>query len=50
MLFAGYWLFHCHILFHLLVGMSTVFHVGEIKDLPPIPEGFPRCGDFTPPI
>ncbi|RXG55256.1 Laccase-12 [Armadillidium vulgare] len=45
---GGYWLFHCHLLFHLHNGMAAIFHVGEQMDLPPVPYGFPRCGSFVP--
>ncbi|XP_015116134.1 laccase [Diachasma alloeum] len=44
----GYWLFHCHFMSHLLVGMELTFNVGKQSDLPPVPKGFPKCGDFTP--
>ncbi|XP_047510342.1 laccase-like [Pieris napi] len=44
----GYWLFHCHIEFHVEVGMALVFKVGEEKDFPPIPRDFPRCGNYMP--
>jgi len=47
---AGYWLFHCHFLFHIVIGMNLVLHVGTHADLPPVPENFPRCGDFLPPV
>uniref|UniRef100_A0A8D8VVX2 Laccase-5 n=1 Tax=Cacopsylla melanoneura TaxID=428564 RepID=A0A8D8VVX2_9HEMI len=46
----GYWLFHCHFLFHIVIGMNLVLHVGTAADLPPLPENFPRCGDFLPPV
>lgn len=46
----GYWLFHCHFLFHIVIGMNLVFHVGTHADLPPIPDKFPRCGDHRPPV
>ncbi|XP_071446243.1 uncharacterized protein [Hetaerina americana] len=46
----GYWLFHCHFLFHIVIGMNLVVHVGSHADLPPIPPNFPRCGDHLPPI
>jgi len=48
--FSGYWLFHCHFLFHIVIGMNTIIHVGTHADLPPVPHNFPRCGDFLPPI
>ncbi|CAG9122108.1 unnamed protein product [Plutella xylostella] len=44
----GYWLFHCHIEFHVEVGMGLVFKVGENWDMPPTPPGFPTCGDYKP--
>ncbi|KAJ8669742.1 hypothetical protein QAD02_001001 [Eretmocerus hayati] len=44
----GYWLFHCHIEFHSEVGMSLVFKIGEHEDFAPVPEDFPRCGNYRP--
>ncbi|KAF5298037.1 hypothetical protein FQR65_LT09848 [Abscondita terminalis] len=44
----GFWFFHCHFLYHLTIGMSLIFKVGEISDLPPIPNGFPKCNNFLP--
>lgn len=44
----GYWLFHCHIEFHVEIGMALVFKIGEHKDMPPIPRDFPRCGSYMP--
>ncbi|XP_050514997.1 uncharacterized protein LOC126890185 [Diabrotica virgifera virgifera] len=46
----GFWLFHCHFLFHIVIGMGLIVHVGTQQDLPPVPEGFPRCGHHLPPI
>ncbi|KAK4875378.1 hypothetical protein RN001_011800 [Aquatica leii] len=46
----GFWLFHCHFLHHLVVGMAVVFQVGNLTDLPPVPTGFPTCGNFLPDI
>ncbi|CAG5089526.1 Similar to LCC5: Laccase-5 (Trametes villosa) [Cotesia congregata] len=46
----GYWLFHCHFLFHIVIGMNLVLHVGTHADLPPVPPNFPTCGDHLPPI
>ncbi|XP_050711720.1 uncharacterized protein LOC126995868 isoform X4 [Eriocheir sinensis] len=45
----GWWLMHCHLLFHNVFGMAAALHVGKPEDLPPVPEGFPTCGDFVPP-
>lgn len=44
----GYWLFHCHIEFHVEVGMALVFKVGEHSEMPPVPREFPRCGSYMP--
>ncbi|XP_014240578.1 laccase-5-like [Cimex lectularius] len=46
----GLWFFHCHFLFHLDSGMSGILQVGEPSDFQPVPEGFPKCGDFLPPL
>ncbi|XP_065577924.1 uncharacterized protein LOC136038621 isoform X2 [Artemia franciscana] len=40
---SGYWLMHCHLLYHAENGMGLVFKVGEDSDMPPIPDGFPVC-------
>ncbi|XP_043271372.1 laccase-like [Venturia canescens] len=46
----GYWLFHCHFVYHLEVGMGLVFQVGEHSDMPKTPEHFPKCNNFVPQI
>ncbi|KAJ8955266.1 hypothetical protein NQ318_000293 [Aromia moschata] len=46
----GFWLFHCHFLFHIVIGMNLIVHVGTQHDLPPVPHSFPKCGDHVPPI
>lgn len=46
--FTGYWLFHCHIEFHVELGMALIFKVGQHEDFPPVPKDFPRCGSYTP--
>lgn len=43
---SGYWLFHCHIEFHVETGMALVFKVGEHEDMAPVPKGFPRCNNY----
>lgn len=40
--------FHCHLDFHLQVGMAGILQVGELKDLPKPPENFPQCRNFQP--
>lgn len=42
----GWWLFHCHFLYHISIGMDVVFHVGERGDLPPVPPMFPTCQSY----
>ncbi|XP_066146897.1 uncharacterized protein [Euwallacea fornicatus] len=44
----GFWLFHCHLEFHAEIGMALIFKVGEDNQMPPVPQGFPRCGDYLP--
>ncbi|XP_059478414.1 uncharacterized protein LOC132198398 isoform X2 [Neocloeon triangulifer] len=44
----GYWLIHCHILFHLDSGMGAILKIGEQSEFPAVPKGFPRCGDYKP--
>ncbi|CAG9114631.1 unnamed protein product [Plutella xylostella] len=46
----GYWLFHCHFIFHIVIGMNLILHIGTQHDLPPVPQDFPRCGNHLPPI
>lgn len=46
----GSWMFHCHFLYHIVIGMNLILQVGTQADLPPVPPGFPTCGDHTPPI
>ncbi|XP_076235891.1 uncharacterized protein LOC143180212 [Calliopsis andreniformis] len=46
----GYWFFHCHFVYHLMSGMSVIINVGEQSDLPSVPDGFPKCGNFLPNI
>uniref|UniRef100_A0A8D8WL32 Laccase-2 n=1 Tax=Cacopsylla melanoneura TaxID=428564 RepID=A0A8D8WL32_9HEMI len=42
----GYWLFHCHIEFHVETGMALVFKVGEHEDMTPVPNNFPTCNNY----
>lgn len=46
--FLGYWMFHCHIEFHVEVGMALIFKVGDHAQMPPVPPDFPRCGNYFP--
>lgn len=45
-LVLGYWFFHCHIEFHVEIGMALVFKFGEHEDMPPVPRDFPKCGNY----
>lgn len=47
-IFIGYWLFHCHIEWHVEVGMALVFKIGEDSDMPPVPKYFPSCYNYMP--
>ena len=44
---AGFWLFHCHVDFHMHLGLSMVIQVGEPHEMVPAPTGFPRCGSWN---
>ncbi|XP_038215385.1 laccase-2 isoform X1 [Zerene cesonia] len=46
----GYWLFHCHFIYHIVIGMNLILHIGTQSDLPPVPPNFPRCGHHLPSI
>jgi len=44
----GWWIFHCHIDFHLATGMDLVLKVGtssEIKRWNPVPPGYLECAE-----
>lgn len=44
----GFWIFHCHIEFHVEVGMALIFKVGDYNQMPPLPKDFPTCSDYLP--
>ncbi|CAG9772969.1 unnamed protein product [Ceutorhynchus assimilis] len=44
----GYWIFHCHLEMHAEIGMALIFKVGENSQMPKVPVGFPRCGNYIP--
>ncbi|KAK9310102.1 hypothetical protein QLX08_000400 [Tetragonisca angustula] len=46
----GYWLFHCHQIFHHIAGMEVILQTGEVSDMSKMPDNFPRCGNFKPKI
>ncbi|XP_075217952.1 uncharacterized protein LOC142322763 [Lycorma delicatula] len=46
----GFWLLHCHFLYHVITGMAVVLQVGDLNDIPQTPIHFPTCGDYTPAI
>ena len=43
---SGFWFFHCHIEFHVEIGMAVIIQVGDKDDMPPTPKGFPKCGNW----
>ncbi|CAH1282323.1 unnamed protein product [Diabrotica balteata] len=44
----GYWILHCHLEFHSEIGMAMIVQVGEKEDMLPVPENFPKCGNYLP--
>ncbi|KAK3597532.1 hypothetical protein CHS0354_018130 [Potamilus streckersoni] len=42
----GFWLFHCHVEFHMVMGLALVIQVGEVYEMPQPPASFPRCGNW----
>lgn len=44
--FTGVWLFHCHVDFHMALGMAAVVQVGETHEMRAAPGNFPRCGSW----
>ncbi|XP_063981169.1 uncharacterized protein LOC135164602 isoform X2 [Diachasmimorpha longicaudata] len=44
----GYWLLHCHIEFHVEIGMAVIFKIGEHKEMKSVPVDFPECGNWKP--
>ncbi|XP_050461961.1 uncharacterized protein LOC126856957 [Cataglyphis hispanica] len=46
----GYWLFHCHFIYHQMAGMEILLKVGNQEDVPPVPRNFPKCGQYSPTI
>lgn len=39
----GWWPAHCHMLPHHMDGMAIAVKVGEFRDMPPMPDGYPMC-------
>ncbi|KAI5718335.1 hypothetical protein M8J77_019647 [Diaphorina citri] len=46
----GFWLLHCHFIFHTDVGMVLVLKIGERYQMREVPSFFPRCNNFLPPV
>lgn len=44
----GFWFLHCHIDWHLGIGMAVILQVGELNEIKPAPETFPKCRDYKP--
>ena len=43
----GMWLFHCHIEYHVDIGMGFIIQVGDKSEFPKPPKNFPRCGSWN---
>lgn len=46
----GFWLMHCHIDWHMGIGMAFIIQVGEFDEIRPAPQSFPNCKDYKPSI
>ncbi|WAQ99184.1 LAC1-like protein [Mya arenaria] len=46
-LLPRFWFFHCHIEFHVDIGMGMIIQVGDQHDMPKVPTGFPKCGHWS---
>lgn len=46
----GYWLMHCHLEYHMHIGMTLTIKVGSFADMPTPPTQFPTCGHFLTPV
>lgn len=42
----GMWLLHCHIEFHVEIGMGLLIQVGDKSQLPRRPKNFPTCNNW----
>ncbi|CAL1533176.1 unnamed protein product [Lymnaea stagnalis] len=42
----GIWFLHCHIEFHVEIGMGLLFQVGTKEQFPKPPRNFPTCGNW----
>ena len=43
----GVWPFHCHVTWHFVMGMHTVF-ISSVNEIPSPPSDVPICGDINP--
>lgn len=46
----GFWYMHCHIDWHLGIGMALVHRVGKQSEITPPPDTFPKCRDYKPTV
>ncbi|KAK3791910.1 hypothetical protein RRG08_026812 [Elysia crispata] len=44
----GMWLLHCHVEYHVEIGMAVLLQVGDVTQFPARPYRFPTCGDWHP--
>ncbi|GFR76640.1 laccase-4-like, partial [Elysia marginata] len=43
----GMWLLHCHIEYHVDIGMGLMIQVGDKSEFPKPPKNFPKCGSWN---
>ena len=46
----GFRVLHCHMDWHLAIGIGLIIQVGEIDDMVQTPINFPKCGNYQPDI
>ncbi|OXA57027.1 L-ascorbate oxidase [Folsomia candida] len=46
----GFWFYHCHITFHVEVGMGLILQVGNVSEMLSAPKDFPKCGNYLPEV
>ncbi|XP_041379574.1 laccase-3-like [Gigantopelta aegis] len=42
----GFWFLHCHIEFHLAIGMGAIVQSGQPHQMPKPPKDWPKCGNW----
>lgn len=44
----GFWLAHCHFLWHMEIGMAFILQVGEVNQMKKPPRNFAKCQNYLP--